>query len=607
MFFHVSKIKKEQTMNYKKRFTILLMILSLSTISFATVYFDGEDGTVGNWHVYDNKPTGAVVSNVIDDDKHAYVIDFKGDGRLNSYMLGDKDWSNRREKKLMWSMKFSEKFKITVYLKTKKGVRTLFYDYKNRDKGLYSKRYIKIGLGSRSKNGTWEKFSRNLEADLKKYEPDNELIKVRGLKVQGSGRMDDVRLEKTQPIDACLTYEELKSKIDNNEDVTKVNISCVKDMTKLFTENINFNQDISNWDVSHVTNMDGMFYMAREFNQDISHWDVSNVTNMYSMFQDAESFNQDISKWDVSNVRNMEFMFKEAKKFKNHDLSGWDVEKVKSHQNFLTGADKNNIEPKWSKFACITRQELDIKIKNNEDVTKVNTSCIKDMSHLIDVFDPITRNGITSDFNQDISNWDVSNVTNMSEMFARAIKFNQDISKWDVSNVNDMSAMFSGARSFNQDISNWDVSNVTDMAETFTASAKFNQPIGKWDVSNVLYMDDMLSGAKIFNQPIGEWDVSNVKSMDSMFMESKKFNQDIGNWNLSNLTNMDYMFVGAESFNQDISRWNLSKVTSMIETFEFAKSFKNHDLSGWNVENVKDHEDFFKDAGENNIEPNWVK
>ena len=38
-------------------------------------------------------------------------------------------------------------------------------------------------------------------------------------------------------------------------------------------------------------------------------------------------------------------------------------------------------------------------------------------------------------------------------------QFNQDISKWDVSNVEDMEYMFRNSQ-FNQDISNWDVSNV---------------------------------------------------------------------------------------------------------------------------------------------------
>ena len=40
-----------------------------------------------------------------------------------------------------------------------------------------------------------------------------------------------------------------------------------------------------------------------------------------------------------------------------------------------------------------------------------------------------------SAFNSDISNWDVSNVTTMVEMFKNATSFNQDLSNWDVSNV----------------------------------------------------------------------------------------------------------------------------------------------------------------------------
>ena len=64
-------------------------------------------------------------------------------------------------------------------------------------------------------------------------------------------------------------------------------------------------------------------------------------------------------------------------------------------------------------------------------------------------------------FNQDISTWDVSNVTNMRAMFQNTNDFNPDISNWDTSNVTTMYYMFSGS-DFNQDISSWDVSNVTN-------------------------------------------------------------------------------------------------------------------------------------------------
>ena len=62
----------------------------------------------------------------------------------------------------------------------------------------------------------------------------------------------------------------------------------------------------------------------------------------------------------------------------------------------------------------------------------------------------------------DISNWDVSNVTNMMAMFfsCKDLKSVGDISSWDVSKVTDMSFMFYNCLSFNQDISKLDVFNV---------------------------------------------------------------------------------------------------------------------------------------------------
>mgnify|MGYP002516597932 CR=1 FL=1 len=48
-------------------------------------------------------------------------------------------------------------------------------------------------------------------------------------------------------------------------------------------------------------------------------------------------------------------------------------------------------------------------------------------------------------------------------------QFNGDISMWDVSSVTDMSWMFNHS-SFNGNISNWDVSNVTSMRGMFSES-----------------------------------------------------------------------------------------------------------------------------------------
>ena len=52
------------------------------------------------------------------------------------------------------------------------------------------------------------------------------------------------------------------------------------------------------------------------------------------------------------------------------------------------------------------------------------------------------------------------------------------------------------------EISNWDVSNVTDMAWMFDDAHSFNQPLNNWNVSKVENMHGMFANARSFNQPL---------------------------------------------------------------------------------------------------------
>ena len=77
-----------------------------------------------------------------------------------------------------------------------------------------------------------------------------------------------------------------------------------------------------------------------------------------------------------------------------------------------------------------------------------------------------------------IASWDVSEVTDLSELFEYQADFNEDLSRWDVSNVVNMNRTFNGATSFNGDLSHWNVSNVEDMNSMFMGATSFDRQLG---------------------------------------------------------------------------------------------------------------------------------
>ncbi|MBC6400219.1 MAG: BspA family leucine-rich repeat surface protein [Ekhidna sp.] len=259
---------------------------------------------------------------------------------------------------------------------------------------------------------------------------------------------------------------------------------------------------------------------------------------------------------------------------------------VKSMFLMFFGSNFNGDLSKWDVSSVTNMQSMFRETSFNGDLSKWDVSSVTDMGAMFG----------DSSFNGDLSKWDVGNVTNMTSMFFDS-DFNGDLSNWDVGNVTNMSSMFR-ATSFNGDISAWNVSSVTNMSSMFsgefiinrglTKRHPFNQDLSNWDVSKVTDMANMFRGSD-FNQDLSKWDVSSVTDMSYMFSRST-FNGDISKWNVSSVTNMNFMFFGhtftRTAFNGDISKWNVSKVTSMRGMF-WNSSF-NGDISKWDISNVRD-------------------
>ena len=205
------------------------------------------------------------------------------------------------------------------------------------------------------------------------------------------------------------------------------------------------------------------------------------------------------------------------------------------------------------------------------DMPDWDVSLVTDMSELFKA---------KAQFNVNISAWDTSQVTDMQYMLHTATNFNKDIGDWNVGRVTNMQGMFAGARNFNGDLSRWDVGSVRNMGSMFLTARKFaGGDLSSWNTSKVTTMHGMFAcgdpspSANVFNGDVSTWDVSSVTDMTNMFIRAGAFNQDISSWSTSKVTDMKYMFKGAAAFYQDITGWTTTSLTTSTGMFTGATAW----------------------------------
>lgn len=205
-----------------------------------------------------------------------------------------------------------------------------------------------------------------------------------------------------------------------------------------------------------------------------------------------------------------------------------------------------------------------------------------DMGHVVNMSGMFTE---AANFNGNISTWNTSSLENASRMFAGATNFNSNISNWNVANLENALDMFASATSFNQDLSQWNTANVTNMRSIFYRASSFNGDVSTWNTANVTDMNQSFSSATSFNRDISGWNTENVTTMYAMFNGATAFNQDLSQWNTANVTTIYSMFGGATSFNGNVSTWDTGNITDMFGVFSQATAF-NRSLSAWNISQV---------------------
>ncbi|MFT6946556.1 MAG: surface protein [Vicingaceae bacterium] len=340
-------------------------------------------------------------------------------------------------------------------------------------------------------------------------------------------------------------------------------------------------QSIDQWGVGQWRTMNYSFYGCSNMVYNAS--DIPNltsVTSAHSMFSDCSMFDGDLTDWNVSSVSLMRAMFTGASSFTGIGLDTWE------RNNAGIISTLNNVYNLMDMFRDATNFNADISDWNITQITSLQRTFFG-----------------ASSFNRSL-NWDFSNVTNMVESFASATSFDQDISTWDVSSVQSTPGMFYQASSYNNGgvALNWgdNTSNFVSIQSMFREASSFNQDISSWNVSSVNSLAQLFRDATTYNNggvSLNNWErnvagnsastIANVTSMENTFDGAGSFNQLINAWDVSGVTNMNSAFESAAQFNQPLNQWGakLNAVTTMVSMFNNAVLF-NQDLNSWDVSNV---------------------
>lgn len=127
----------------------------------------------------------------------------------------------------------------------------------------------------------------------------------------------------------------------------------------------------------------------------------------------------------------------------------------------------------------------------------------------------------------------------------------------------------SGLKQIN--VSNWDTSNVTNMSNTFSHCELLTSiDVSKWNTSKVTNMEGMFVDCNLLaSVDVNKWNTSKVTDMASMFSGCGTLRSiDVSKWNTSNVTDISGMFFGCSSLHSvDITGWDTSKVTNMTRLF----------------------------------------
>lgn len=186
-----------------------------------------------------------------------------------------------------------------------------------------------------------------------------------------------------------------------------------------------------------------------------------------------------------------------------------------------------------------------------------------------------------------LSYWDISGITSFNSFLDGCTSFNGviDWSGADISQVTSMNAMFrgcAGVTGFDQDISQWQVGKVVDMSSMFEGATYFTKNLRDWDVTNVTSMNSMFRETA-YDSSLTDWSAHNVLDMANMFRDNTSFNQGLFHLNPTSVLTMDSMLRGATGFRDDLTNWNVRQCTNFNQMLDASYFLEVNPMLNWSI------------------------
>jgi surface protein len=292
--------------------------------------------------------------------------------------------------------------------------------------------------------------------------------------------------------------------INFNSNISRWDVTKAINMKNMFYNCTNFNQNLSNWNVSNVTNMDSMFELATNFNNNFFQlkWDCRNLTSAVNFGLNSSLYGKG-SNYNINpgnGIRNNELTSIETpiKNLTQTNKSlplkiGTFIFSISNSEtiNYLNIPIINSISfqifftqvyDNLNNILTVTVQYSYNIILGNDGLSfKDVISYYGNKTVTISQFGGIPLSNAGKQFenlpNLVISATDTPTIlsnTSLNKSFYNCTNFNANISSWNVSNVINMENMFYSCSQFNQNLSNWNVSNVTNMNSMFFNASAFN-------------------------------------------------------------------------------------------------------------------------------------